>query len=68
MEKHISEILDERNQEELMQLIINTFEKQLSKHPELYPNGQYTCSECNYDVKRHFRFCPNCGQKILWEE
>ena len=72
MEKHISNILDERNQNELMQLVINTFEKQLSKKPlfhcELYPPGQYTCSECDYDLKKRYRFCPNCGQKILWEE
>ncbi len=67
-EKEISSILDEKNQEGLMELIINTFEKQLSKKPELYPDGQYTCSECDCGVKRCFRFCPNCGQKILWEE
>lgn len=72
IEKEIASILDEKNQEGLMELIINTFEKQLSKKPkfhhELYPPGQYTCSECDYGVKRCFKFCPNCGQKIFWEE
>ena len=67
MEKHISEILDERNQEELMQLVIDTFEKQVSKHPVLVPEGRYTCTECGSMVIESFNFCPSCGQKIKWE-
>ena len=68
MEKHISEILDERNQEELMQLVINTFEKQLPKCPTLDLEKRYTCTECGSMVIDSFNFCPNCGQKIKWEE
>ena len=67
IERHISEILDERNQEELMQLIINTFEKQMSKHPVLDSEGRHICRECGCMVIESFSFCPNCGQKIKWE-
>ena len=67
MEKHISEILDERNQNELMQLVIDTFEKQLSKRPVLDSKGRYICTECISMVIESFNFCPNCGQKIKWE-
>ena len=67
MEKHISEILDEKNQEELMQVVIDTFEKQLSKHPTLDMEGRYVCTECGNMVIESFNFCPNCGQKIKWE-
>jgi rRNA maturation endonuclease Nob1 len=67
MEKHISEILDERNQNELMQLIINTFEKQLSKQTTLDLNGRYVCPECDDIVIESFGFCPHCGQKLKWE-
>ena len=68
MEKHISDILDERNQNELMQLVINTFEKQLSKGPVLDLEGHHTCTECGNMVIESFNFCPNCGQKIKWED
>lgn len=72
IEKDISDILDEKNQEELMELIINTFEKQVSKaptpHPELYPSGQYSCPECDCGLYKWCKYCPNCGQKIKWEE
>ena len=68
IERNISEILDEKNQEELIQLIINTFEKQLSKHPVLDLEGRYNCTECGNMVIESFSFCPHCGQKIKWEE
>ena len=68
MERHISEILDERNQNELMQLVIDTFEKQLSKHPALDCRGRYICTECISIVMESFNFCPNCGQKLKWED
>lgn len=63
IEKDISSILDEKNQEALMELVINTFEKQLPKKPKFHPD---TCSECGCGLKRYFRFCPNCGQKLDW--
>jgi rRNA maturation endonuclease Nob1 len=67
IEKHISTILDERNQDELMQLIINTFEKQVSKQTTLDLNGRYVCTECDDVVIKSFSFCPHCGQKLKWE-
>lgn len=29
----------------------------------------YKCHwiKCNEDLKRWWRYCPSCGQKILWE-
>lgn len=65
IEKNISTILDMRNQEELMSLIIDTFEKQLSKKPTAQ-DGKYACQECGHEVNNSFKFCPNCGQKICW--
>ena len=67
MEKHISEILNAKNQEEFMQLVINTFEKQLPKRPAPVSKGRYICPECVNMVIENFNFCPNCGQKINWE-
>ena len=69
LERDISSMLDEKNQEELMELIINTFEKQLSKQPKLqYGAGEYTCSECECKLFKHYRYCHNCGQKLDWSE
>ena len=68
IERNISEILDEKNQEELMKLVINTFEKQLPKRPVLDSKGRYICMECVNMVIESFNFCPNCGQKLKWEE
>ena len=65
IEKNISTILDMRNQEELMSLIIDTFEKQLSKKPTAQ-GDKYICFECEHEVNDSFKFCPNCGQKISW--
>lgn len=67
-EKHISSILDEKNQEEFMGLVIDTFEKQLSKRPVYHPDGGYTCSECEGELRTCYAFCPSCGQKIDWGE
>ena len=66
IEKHISEILDEKNQEDLMRIVIDTFEKQLSKRPVLGLDGKYACAECDNMVIESFCYCPNCGQKINW--
>jgi rubrerythrin len=66
IEKHISSILDEKNQEDLMRIVIDTFEKQLSKRPILGLNGKYACAECDNMVIESFCYCPNCGQKIDW--
>lgn len=68
IEKHISSILDEKNQEDLMRIVIDTFEKQLSKHPVLGLDGRYACSECGNMVIESFCYCPNCGQKINWRD
>lgn len=65
IEKNISSILDVKNQEEFMELIITTFEKQLSKKP-IAQGGKYVCLECESEVNNSFKFCPNCGQKIGW--
>ncbi len=65
IEKNISTILDVRNQEEFMELIITTFEKQLSKKP-INQGDKYECLECGHEVNTSFKFCPNCGQKISW--
>ena len=66
IEKHISSILDEKNQEDLMRIVIDTFEKQLSKRPVLGLDGKYACAECENMVIESFGYCPNCGQKINW--
>ena len=66
IEKHISSILDEKNQEELMRIVIDTFEKQLSKHPRLGLDERYACAECGSIVIESFSYCPCCGQKIDW--
>lgn len=62
IEKNISTILDVKNQEEFMELIITTFEKQLSKKPI----NENACPECEHEINNNFKFCPNCGQKIWW--
>lgn len=67
IEKNISSILDVKNQEEFMELIITTFEKQLSKKP-IAQGDKHVCFECESEVNNSFKFCPNCGQKIGWSD
>ena len=78
-EREISEILDMRNQESLMELIINTFEKQLPKKPLpiFVIKGKrerlvsYQCPSCENSSlgngEYRNKYCENCGQKLDWE-
>ena len=68
IERTISSMLDEKNQEELMEIIIDTFEKQVSKKPKLQHDSQYICPECDSRAFKHYHYCPNCGQKLDWSD
>lgn len=63
-------------QEQIMELK----ERDTAKDPEIHENKRssvYTCPSCNLvlinkDEKgwfcgKHYKFCPDCGQRIKWE-
>ena len=61
-----------------LDIAISALEKQIPKRVELYKhNGDfkwenYPCPYCGEMLgleinKRYVKFCPNCGQKLLWE-
>lgn len=58
---------------EEMEIAIKALEKQIPKKPIearrwLYDNG-LICPVCSCSIyKLSFSYCPNCGQKIDWEE
>lgn len=33
-----------------------------------YWNHTYYCDVCNMEVKKYDNYCPNCGQRLEWEE
>ena len=56
-------------------------ERDTAKAPEIHENKRssvYTCPSCNLvlinkDEKgwfcgQHYKFCPDCGQRLKWEE
>ena len=56
-------------------------ERNTAKEPEIHENKRssvYTCPSCNLvlinkDEKgwfcgKHYKFCPDCGQRIKWED
>ena len=56
-------------------------ERDAAKAPEIHENKRssvYTCPSCNLvlinkDEKgwfcgKHYKFCPDCGQRIKWED
>ena len=61
--------------------IIELKERDTEKAPEIHENKRssvYTCPSCNLvlinkDEKgwfcgKHYKFCPDCGQRIKWED
>lgn len=61
--------------------IMDLKERDTEKEPEVHKNkfsDVYTCPNCalvliNKDEKgwfcgKHYKFCPDCGQRIKWEE
>lgn len=60
--------------------IMELKERDTAKDPEIHENKRssvYTCPSCNLvlinkDEKgwfcgKHYKFCPDCGQRIKWE-
>ena len=61
--------------------IMELKERDTAKDPEIHENKRssvYTCPSCNLvlinkDEKgwfcgKHYKFCPDCGQRIKWED
>ena len=61
--------------------IMELKERDTEKAPEIHENKRssvYTCPSCNLvlinkDEKgwfcgKHYKFCPDCGQRIKWED
>lgn len=61
--------------------IMELAERDTAKAPEIHKNkfsDAYTCPSCNLvlinkDEKgwfcgKHYKFCPDCGQRIKWED
>lgn len=61
--------------------IMDLKERDTEKAPEIHENKRssvYTCPSCNLvlinkDEKgwfcgKHYKFCPDCGQRIKWED
>lgn len=61
--------------------IVELKERDTAKEPEVHKNkfsDVYTCPNCalvliNKDEKgwfcgKHYKFCPDCGQRIKWED
>ena len=61
--------------------IVELKERDTEKAPEIHENKRssvYTCPSCNLvlinkDEKgwfcgQHYKFCPDCGQRLKWEE
>ena len=61
--------------------IMELKERDTEKAPEIHKNKRssvYTCPSCNLvlinkDEKgwfcgKHYKFCPDCGQRIKWED
>ena len=53
--------------------INNAIEKAIPKPPRVHELGggiYYTCywMICNESIHRWQRYCPMCGQRILWED
>lgn len=48
--------------------IQNAIPRKPIKH-ELGGGFYYQCPwiKCNESLKRYYRYCPGCGQKLLWE-
>lgn len=51
---------------------IRALENAIPKPPQEYELGggiYHKCywKTCNEDLKRWFRYCPACGQRILWK-
>jgi len=56
------------NEEKIMAL-----ENAIPQLPQVYELGgdyYYKChwKKCNEDLKRYWRCCPNCGQRVLWKD
>lgn len=56
-------------------------ERDTAKAPKIYKNkfsDAYTCPNCNLALisktetdwicGKHYKFCPDCGQRLWWEE
>ena len=56
-------------------------ERNTAKKPEIHKNKFFdvcTCPNCNLDLihkdetgcfcGKHYKFCPDCGQRIKWED
>ena len=67
------------NQIELQKITVAALERQVAKKPNIwgdgYSDGQlvydmYNCPNCekSYEIEfDDYNYCPNCGQKLLWE-
>ena len=62
---------------EEVRMCIDALEKQIKKKVERYSCNTigemtFNCPSCNLEYYvtdyEDFNYCPNCGQKILWEE
>lgn len=60
-----------KNRKKYAELAIEALEKQIAKKV-IYENYAYICPICGGIVededKCRFDYCPDCGQKLLWEE
>lgn len=61
--------------------LIELKERDTAKMPEIHKNkwfNVYTCPSCNLNLinkdvagwfcGKHYRFCPDCGQRLRWED
>lgn len=61
--------------------IMELKERDTEKAPEIHKNKRssvYTCPSCNLALinkdengcfcGQHYKFCPDCGQRLKWEE
>ena len=62
---------------EEVRMCIDALEKQIAKKIKRYDSNivdemTFNCPSCNLEYYvtdyEDFNYCPNCGQKILWEE
>lgn len=68
IEKRIAGEVEMQERIELYKIIIDALEKKIPFQPHrfLYYDGQCKCGTVFMD--RTAKFCPNCGQKLKWDE
>lgn len=47
---------------------IEALEKQIPKKVKIINHGTVLCPDCMDDVFSYYSYCPECGQKLDWED